>query len=68
MKDKVSNKNLSWSLKNEGESYAILHYYGKTFEAEDLEAKKLWDEAYDSLVKLKEYLKQNVSDEDMDDF
>jgi hypothetical protein len=51
----VKTEDLVYRLENEGESYALLNYYGKV-RSNDKVAEKLWNKAYDSLIKLKMHL------------
>lgn len=59
-KDKISNEDLLFRLQEEGESYAIKHYYGRDIECEDKTSQLFWRDAYDALVKLEEHLENKV--------
>ncbi len=69
--DKLSNEDLLNRIENEGIGYAIQHYYGKLEEERALDeiAGRLWNNAYDSLKLLQDYLEKDVNsgEEEVDD-
>ena len=61
--DKLEYWQLKYRLDNEGEGYALKHYYGRDIDHEDAHVVKLWAEAHDKLVELESYIKDKVRDE-----
>ncbi len=61
--EKLSNEDLLYRIESEGIGYAIQHYYGKLEErrACDEISGKLWNNAYDSLKLLQDYLEKDVN-------
>lgn len=52
----VSKEDLQRCIYNEGIGYGVMTYYGKVT-SDDKTAELLWNQTYDSIKKLEEYLK-----------
>ena len=63
----ITYKDLSYRLDNEGEGYALKHYYGPDIDHEDEKVVRLWKEAHDKLVELEEYLQEKINEEIYDE-
>lgn len=59
----MTYEDLSYRLRNEGEGYALKHYYGPNIDHEDEKVVRLWKEAHDKLVELENYIEQKIEDE-----
>lgn len=58
--DEITYKDLLYRLRNEGEGYALKHYYGRKINHSDKKVVKLWKDAHDKLVELEDYLKEQI--------
>lgn len=65
--DEITYEELLYRLENEGEGYALKHYYGPDIEHKDEKVVKLWRDAHDKLLELEKYLQQKIEDELYDD-
>lgn len=64
----VDYSDLYYRLQEEGEGYALKHYYGSNIEHPDEKVVRLWKETHDKLVELEKYLieKSNEQEERYD--
>jgi hypothetical protein len=60
----VDYSDLYYRLQEEGEGYALKHYYGPDIEHSDEKVVKLWKETHDKLVELEKYLIAKMSEEE----
>lgn len=63
MDEKITNEDLKYRLKVEGEGYALKHYYGRDIQCEDKKSEILWKKAYDSLINLENYLNESIEED-----
>lgn len=68
MKNEVTYEDLSYRLRNEGEGYALKHYYGPNIDHKDEKVVRLWKEAHDKLIELEEYLQEKINEEIYDEY
>ena len=52
MKNETTYEDLSYRLRNEGEGYALKHYYGPNIDHKDEKVVRLWKEAHYKLIEL----------------
>jgi hypothetical protein len=62
----VDYSDLYYRLQEEGEGYALKHYYGPDIKHSDEKVVKLWKETHDKLVELENYLISKMSEEEED--
>jgi len=60
-------EDLSYRLRNEGEGYALKHYYGPNIDHKDEKVVRLWKEAHDKLIELEEYLQEKINEDEYDE-
>jgi hypothetical protein len=59
----ITYEDLRYRLQNEGEGYALKHYYGPNIDHEDEKVVRLWKEAHDKLVELEKYVEEKYQEE-----
>ena len=59
----ITYEDLRYRLQNEGEGYALKHYYGPNIDHEDEKVVRLWKEAHDKLVELEKYIEDKCEEE-----
>jgi len=59
----ITYGDLKYRLENEGEGYALKHYYGPNIEHEDEKVVRLWRDAHDKLIELEKYLADKIEEE-----
>jgi len=59
----ITYEDLRYRLKNEGEGYALKHYYGPNIDHEDEKVVRLWKEVHDKLVELEKYVEEKYQEE-----
>jgi hypothetical protein len=62
MEEQIDYENLMYRLTNEGEGYALKHYYGRDINHKDEKVVRLWREAHDKLVELEKYLDEKINE------
>jgi len=63
----ITYEDLSYRLRNEGEGYALKHYYGPNIDHKDEKVVRLWKEAHDKLIELEEYLQGKINEDEYDE-
>ena len=63
----ITYKDLRYRLDNEGEGYALKHYYGPDIDHEDEKVVRLCKDAHDKLIELEEYLQEKINEEIYDE-
>jgi hypothetical protein len=67
MMSDITYEDLSYRLRNEGEGYALKHYYGPNIDHKDEKVVRLWKEAHDKLIELEEYLQGKINEDEYDE-
>lgn len=67
MMSDITYEDLSYRLRNEGEGYALKHYYGPNIDHKDEKVVRLWKEAHDKLIELEEYLQEKINEDEYDE-
>ena len=67
MMSDITYEDLSYRLRNEGEGYALKHYYGPNIDHKDEKVVRLWKESHDKLIELEEYLQEKINEDEYDE-